>query len=314
MNAYLKIILIALLFHPIFFNTILYSQSLRSPLLYKGGADSQVYKSDTVVLENSALDEGLPVLPEDSIAAGLSFLYSGGTSFFYIPVSYSIMDYLEFNCSIPYVSKTMTDAYNNMYSKSGYGDLKLGLKFYYRFKDVCDSISGVKIILPTGDPDASDRYTVIPMGYGSPAVSLLQTFSRNLQDLKIRFFLNLGAVYYFKSEREIGSTSYEIESTHCLSTMAGIEYKYTEKLFFQLKANFIYIPESRYTSDNSDETFDLNDSIKSSDLIPGVRYGFRDDITGYLLLLIPVYEYQDDDIRDTEHRQWKFFVSLTKKF
>lgn len=289
----------------------------QSPLYYEGGAESVLYGSDTIMLENTATDEGQTPGPGTVWNAGLSMLYSEFMSIIYVPVNYSLTQNFELNFALPYFRKSVTDDNDEEYSKHGFGDTGLGLSYFFVPMRNIHSITRFKCALPTGDPVASDGATLIPMGYGTPVFSVLETLSMNIDTMSIRFFANAGTVYYPETVRDSGVSRYHISKRYILSTLAGIEHEFKKDLFFQLKINFVYIPESEYKVDYSMNTGtwrDRNDSMLSSDFIPVVKYRFLEDFTACLTGILPVFEEQDNDIEDVHHRGWKVMLSITKEF
>ncbi len=290
------------------------AQTLQSPLVYAGGVESHIYKSDTIILENTVLEDGTPLSQSRRFAAGMSFLYGQYISYFYIPLRYSLSENFEINFSLPYMNKTVST-----YEKRGYGDIKLGASASFRLPGLLDSVSALNFTLPTGDEVAQDRGFIIPMGYGGHTISAREAISLKMSDLPLRLFFAVSGVYYARSTLDVDSSSrYIIDDSYSYAAVIGATC-YLANFQFQCKVNYLHFPGRKYKYDNSNtgiETSwnDLNDSLSTSDLIPGIKYGFPDNIEGSVLAIIPVYEKPDSAISRSGQRGWKIFLNIEKEF
>ncbi|MCP4134618.1 MAG: hypothetical protein GY754_26830 [bacterium] len=292
-----------------------FAQSMTSLLAEEGGVESLVYKSDTVVLENTVVDEGLPIAPAGTFTGTISQLHSGDLTMVYIPLAYSVNDFLEVDFTLPFIRKSMVASDTN-YSIHGFGDLKLGFSFCFNLTGSLYSITRVKTTFPTGDATASDFTQIIPLGYGSITFSLLQSFSINITNT-LRLFLSGGAVMYMPTDRTVSSTTqHHINLSFLFSGLGGVEYSlnsFVQGLSVQAKGNFIYSKERIHSTGSSVEG-DLNDAFMGVDVIPVVKYQMQKDLSCSLMGVLPVYESQDSDITATYKRDWKIYVGITKRF
>lgn len=298
-----------------------YSQ-MASPLSYDGGADSHIFKNDTVILENTVLDDGWKNENVNTIAVGFTMMYSPYLTMFYIPFKYSPVHWCILDVTLPFMYKLLINNSSER-EKLGFGDLKLGLAFSFTPLNLFVTTTRVNITFPTGDSCARDRDLIIPMGYGTFTISFLESLSTmhfGIQKFGIRFFVNLGIVCYMKSQREPDNTiRYIIDYSYSISTLFGFEMKIIEKFYILGKLGYIYYPERRYKYETysppvTSSWIDLNDSIHALNVIPAIRYDFLPDFSGSLMTVIPVYEEQDPDISKSYARNWGIILSLEKRF
>lgn len=298
-----------------------YSQ-MTSPLSYDGGADSHIFKNDTVILENTILDDGWKNENTNTISVGFTMLYSPYLTMLYLPFKYSPVDWCTLDITLPFMYKLWIDSSSER-EKLGFGDLKLGVAFSFAPLNLFITTTRVNITFPTGDSCARDRDLLIPMGYGSFTISALQSLSTMHYGIKkfgIRFFVNLGIVCYMKSQREPNDTiRYIIDYSYSVSTLFGFEMKIIEKFYIIAKLGYIYYPERRYKYETysppeTSSWLDLNDSIHALNVIPAIRYDFLPDFSGSLMTVVPVYEEQDPGISDPYERNWGIILSLQKRF
>lgn len=318
MNKYLKI---AHLLCSIFI-IIMMTQSVsaqENPLMYKGGADSLIYNTDTVMMENTILDDGSKIPQAKHLSTGLSQFYGKYIKITNLAVGYSITDFFQINFSIPFVIKNMTDDSGYSHRKSCFGDIKLGLALFYNVLSI-DSTTQVKATFPTGDQVAQDKGFIMPMGYGGFTFSFLQSFSKSFNSISLRLFLNAGGVYYGKSTSDIDTISkYIIKSCFAFTSLLGIEYEIINGLYIQTKINYIRLPERKYKMEISGSTeaaawINREDRFSSSDAIFSLHYKFPLEITGTVMGIFPIYEYQDSDNTVRYHRKWKLYAGITKVF
>jgi len=307
------IIFILLLSHSAF------SQS--SPLSSKGGVDTHVYKTDTVIFEATAMDDASPTLSEGVSSVGLSMFHSPYMSTFYIPLKYGLNDIFQISFSLPFITKTYV--YNNThYIKSAYGDTMLGLTAFTDPLDFLSSITTVRLTLPTGDVNAQDGGVYIPMGYGNYTVSLQESVSFDEFHkgfASIRFFLSGLGVYYFKSTTDIDtSTKYSYDKTYIWSLTAGADFGVIENLDLELKLNYIDIKERKYKVESSYSAtggwINADDSVKQFNILPFIKYNFPNEITAQVGIIYPIKTLQDKTLTTTYDAQWKIAMGIEKRF
>ena len=297
---------------------IAFSQTFVSPLSSNGGVDTHVYKSDTVLLEATAVEDGNGAIEGREFSTGFIMLHSPYLSNFFIPVKYGLNDNFQISFSLPYLTKTLV--YNNShYIKSGYGDTMLGLTYSFDLNNFLSCSTTGRITFPTGNVNAQDFYYFIPMGYGGYTTSLQQNISTdyfNAGPASIRLFLSGVGVFYFSSTQRIDQVEKNtFDKTYSWSLMGGIDYQATDNLNVQLKFNYIYVPERQYnTSLDPEKWVDANDSVKQYNLLPFIKYRFFDDITGQIGLIYPLKTTQDNNINDPFDAKCKFVFGLEKRF
>lgn len=292
---------------------IAHSQSVESPLSYQGGASSLLYGTDTIVLENTIIDDGTISNKHDTI--GIRHLHSQYYKLSYIPIIIPLTDNFVMDFTLPYISKSYV--INSLeYEKSGFGDIKLGITGVFEPIKGLDSISSIKTTFPTGDAVSRDGTTLLPLGYGSNTFSFLQTFSINYS--AIRLFFNGGIQYFLKSIRDINDTEqYTFDKTYLFSFMAGAEYSIS--LFsFQFKSSYINSAERKYKYEDSSagtstDWQDFNDAFETINLIGAIKADFNELTSCSVMYIYPVYEKQDSDINDTTERQWELYFSFERK-
>ena len=299
-----------------------FSQTLESPLSYDGGADAHYMKNDTVCLENTVLDDGWKNENIQTISVGFSMLYSPYTSLFYIPFEYSPVHWFTVDITLPFLYKLLINSSSER-EKLGFGDIKVGMSFSFTPLDLFVTTTSIKFTFPTGDAAARDRDLMVPMGYGSFTLSALQSFSTmhfGVKKFGIRFFVNLGAVCYMKTQLEPDNTvRYYIDYSYSISTLGGFEMRIIEKFYILGKLSYLYLPERRYKEEiyatyTISRWYDLNDSMHALNIIPAIRYDFLPDFTGTLMTVIPLFEEQDDDVYNHHKRSWGIFIGLEKRF
>jgi hypothetical protein len=291
-----------------------------SPIENKGGADSVIYKGDTIMIENTLLDQAVPIPPSGTFSAGLTFMYSEYMKLLYFPLQYSINDIFAVDLTLPYYSKKMIDTYDVERDKGGFGDLKLGGTASYKIASI-DALSSLKVAFPTGDQSAMDGDFNIPMGNGSYNLSLLQSMSIALSSrIPFRLFFNTGAVYYSRSRWDYNATmEYQIDHTYALSALFGAEYSPINNMTLQLKANIIYVPERRIRIQSTESGYssswlEFNDGIIGSDMIAAINYRFPYKLLCHVLFVLPIYEKHDEDVSEKSWRKWKLDFGITREF
>ena len=96
----------------------IYAQTYPSPLLSQGGVDTHVYKSDTLMLEATAFEDGDNTITGRSFNVGLSMLHSPYLSILYVPISYGLNDHFSLLMSLPFLTKTIVYQ-DTQHEKSG---------------------------------------------------------------------------------------------------------------------------------------------------------------------------------------------------
>lgn len=294
---------------------IVYSQS---PLLSEGGVDTHLYKCDTVLFESTAMEDGSGTPESREFSAGISMLHSPYLSIFYIPLKYGLNDNFSISFSLPYLTKTLV--YNDThYIKSAYGDTMLGFTGVFQPFEIFATITTARLTLPTGNVNAQDFDYYIPMGYGGYTTSLQETISIGSFDTGLfttRLFISGIGIYYFQSEQKIDTVEKNTyDPSFAWGVMGGIEFGLTENLDLQIKANYINASERKYKNNTTPgEKIDANDSIKQVNVLPFIKYRFRDDIIGQAGVIYPVKTTQDSDIAHPYDAKWKFAFGIEKRF
>ncbi len=313
-----KFIFMFSLFIFISINSIAFSQSYPSPLSSRGGVDTHVYKSDTVIFDATVIEDGSGTIEARTLTTGLSLLHSPYLSIFHIPLKYGVDDNIQLLFSLPYLTKTLV--YNEThYIKSGYGDTMFGVAYAAKPLNLISSRTTVRITIPTGNVNAQDFDNFIPMGYGGYTTSLQESISTselNVASLKMRLFLSGIGIFYFNSTQQSDMvTKYSFDKNFAWSVLGGVELSLTQNLDVQLKMNYIDVRERRYSDGSSSGKFyDANDSVKQINILPFIKHQMLDDISGQFGIVYPIKSIQDSSLAKTYDAEWKFVVGIEKKF
>lgn len=292
----------------------------------EGGSETILYKSDTVVMENTVTEEGEVIEPPKpeliNMAAGLSAYYSNNVQIYYLPLSYVVTERIAVNASVPYISRDL-EAGGETYSASGLGDIKIGGAYFTLLGDELTGISpalenlrGVtylNITAPTGDAEAEDKGVAIPLGNGGFSVNVKQTLTKKIEP--VRVFGNIGLIYYLPAEYKPAGGSVKIteEKGMVFSILVGCEYLVMENLYATGKINFVMIGEGRYKW--SGTWYDSNDAMQTSDLIVGGKYVIMPGVlSAYVAIVIPVYTGHDPDAADPRDRSFGANFGVTGLF
>jgi len=287
----------------------------------KGGVDTHVYKSDTVLIDATAMDNDSNYPDAGNLILGLVMFHSPYLSSIYVPVKYGLTDNFHISFSIP--DQTKTCVYNNNHNIiNGFGDIMLGLTGSVQPFRYFSSSTTARGTLPTGNVNAQENSCFIPMGYGGYTASLQQSISFGTFDagfISIRLFLRGIGIYYFKSTTEIDTTTkYNYDKTYMWAAIGGIDLGLTKKLNIELKADYINIKERRYKIETvpatSGDWIDADDSVKQINILPFVRYRFFDDLSGQAGIIYPFKTTQDSDITQEYDAQWKVVMGIEKRF
>jgi len=271
----------------------------------EGGAETMLYKNDTIVMENTITDNAeISIVPETALGIGLqpSAFYSKNLQIYYLPLAYTFNEIYSLSLSIPYVYRKIKFG-GKSYSSNGVGDTRLGFAYLLKIDENLSGVTNFKITVPTGDEEAEDTGVYVPLGNGGYSFSVMQSFSQMLEQYRIRVLGNVGLVYFFKSEYKKGNTEYDEEKGSVCSAMLGAEYGLNEMTAFVLKSNFVMVFEGRRKASGGTWS-DSNDSLMASDIIGGLRFKIiKNIIDAYILVILPVYTKYDSDISDTESRK-----------
>ncbi len=303
----------------LFVSQAAFSQS--SPLSLKGGVDTSLYKSDTVIMSATAIDDDSNYLNGGELAMGLTMFHSPSLSTVYIPFEYALTDNFYLLFSIP--DQTKTSVYNNDHNTiMGFGDIMLGVTGALGPYRYFSSSTTARVTLPTGNVNAQMNGSYIPMGNGGYTASAQESFSigafgTDLISFRL-FFSGLG-VYYFKSSMDIDAvTEYNYDKNYLWSAMGGIDISLAKRFDIECKANYINLKERRYkiktTTAAAGSWIDGNDSIKQINVVPFLRYRFFDDMTGQVGVIYPVKTTQDKDIKPAYDPGWKIVMGIEKRF
>ncbi len=282
-----------------------------SDLTTEGGTEEVLYKSDTITLENTVTDDAqftAPTPERINVGGGLSMFYSKNLQIYYLPITYTFMQMFMVSTSIPYINRKLESS-GNSYSAKGLGDVKVGFSYFNTFGETLNSISNLKISLPTGDADASDGNFSVPLGNGGYSFSLMQSLSNQFELL--RLFGNIGLVYYLQSKYSVGIYSYKEDRGWVANMMLGVEYFLLQNLALIGKLNYVYVAEGKLKF-NGYPWADSNDHLQTSDIIPGCKYIILKDILSvYLSFLIPIYTKHDPDATGAKKRKWGVNFGIT---
>lgn len=299
------------------YSQIAFSQYV-SPLESDGGVDTNVYKTDTVMFEATALEDGNGNIESKTFSAGLSMLHSPYLSIFYIPIKYGLSENFQISFSLPFLTKTLV--YNDThYIKSGYGDTMLGFTGVFHPLGFLTSSTTARITLPTGNVNAQDFGYYVPMGYGGYTSSFQECVSIgriNMGIFAIRLFISGIGIYYFESTMQLDATEKDtFDKTYAWAVMGGAEFGLTKNLDVQIKGNYLNMKERRYKSSTAPTQWvDADDEVKQINILPFIKYRFPDNIAGQFGIIYPLKSMQDDSITKTYDAKWKMVFSIEKRF
>ena len=296
----------------------------------EGGTENVLYKNDTIMLENTVLDNAItPVEPELAkkeekeeteavprpgsvfgigLDVGFAAFFSNYLKMYYIPISYMFLEKFTASVNIPYISRTIKNL-GTEYSASGIGDMRVGISYSWIIPMILAGITNFKVSLPTGDENASDSGFSVPLGTGGYSFSLMQAVSKMIDP--VRLFGNIGIVYFLESSYKTGGIKITEEKGTVFSFMFGAEYWLIAQLAFLLKTNYVYITEGQFKYSGVGWS-DLNDALQTSDLIGGLRYKILADILyANLLFVLPIYTKHDSGAVNPQDRKWGINFALT---
>ncbi|PKL41268.1 MAG: hypothetical protein CVV44_01135 [Spirochaetae bacterium HGW-Spirochaetae-1] len=298
------------------------AQYLQSPLSYEGGSDARIYSSDTIMLENTIIDDASGIQPMGGLNIDTTYMYSPYFMILFLGMEYSLADFCQIGFTLPYIFRTLTYSGSD-YHKRGYGDTMMDVSFFFNIMKILDSTTSIKMTFPTGDPMAQDGSYVVPTGYGAFTYSLLESVSYKLPDsvtrLPFRFFANFGFTYYSEAVIESSSTTrLIIEDGISFSFLLGAEYTIFDYLKAQLKFNLLHMPGSNYkistTGIGSTDWIERNDKITASDMILAIKFNIREYVSGYISFVLPMMEVKEDAVPDDLKRKWKILMGFNKTF
>jgi len=297
-----------------------YTQTMNSPLAADGGPDCHLYKTDTVMLENTVLDDGSGIAPARSFTTGLHQFHSPYLKFFYIPLIYSITDNFAVNLTLPLMQKMLVDGMNDV-SKIAFGDIKIGVTSSFSFvNDTVILSTHLKSTIPTGDNNAISGSIMVPLGYGNFTFSLLQSLSVKAPEIYTRFFINAGGILFLPTEYVYSAmATYMVDLGYAMSSLVGFEITYFKDISLSVRFNFVYLAERTYKEKNGlagtiSSTYDANDMMITSDIIPSLTYTFSNDIKGTLTFIFPIWTKEDTDLLYKADRDWKIYLGIEKVF
>jgi|GEM_PF-6140674 len=295
------------------------------PLSYYGGPDTMVYNSDTVMLENTVMDDASGITPVRTLSLNAAYLYSGYYMTGFLGVAWSPLSIMEINVTLPYIYRSVAPDKSETYSKGGYGDTKLAVRFFVKdlFERI-DSTTAINVTIPTGDLAAADRLENVPLGYGNVTTGILESLSYRLPpsvtSLPFRFFMNMGTQFYTNITIEKNAAIREYYSWYFAACgMLGMEYSFLPFLTGQVKYNIIYLPERTYEEESlvapgGKTSLSRDDRLIASDVIFALKFMVKDYVTGNLSFVLPVMELKDGSKPEDARREWKIMLSLMKKF
>lgn len=292
-----------------------------SPVSFEGGVDTHLYKSDTVMIEATAIYDDSGYLDGGSLSTGLMMFHSPFLSALYVPVKYGLTDNFSLSFSLPYLTKTLV--YNdNHYIKNAYGDIALGLSGSFKPFRYFSGSTTVRGTLPTGNANAQEDGCFIPMGYGGYTGSVQQSFSIGAFDagfISFRLFVSGIGICYFKSSREIDAvTKNNFEKAYAWSGMGGIDIGLGDSLNIEVKGNYIRLKEREYRVETDPPapsgTITADDSVKQINIIPVIKYRFLDDVSGLAGIIYPLKTTLDSHITKVYDARWKIVMGIEKRF
>jgi hypothetical protein len=316
-----------------------------SPLQVKGGQQTVLYGSDVVTINNTILTDStwtaapqVTVQPVEQPAAagtqqqpagatsqkqpevvvptatvGASTFYSDNLKVYAIPMSYQVADRIKLQASIPYVDRKL-EYQGKEYTKKGLGDISVGGVYVWGTmgKGVA-TMTELAFILPTGDKNATDQDFHVPLGSGSYAFAVTQTFSKLIEGTRVRIFGNVGFRYALDSDYKIANDKVDIQTGNLYSAVIGGEYYVGQRLSIEIKENYALSTEGKQRT-NGGSWQDSNDYLQASDFIAAVKYRLKGNWAAILTAIVPVYTKSDPDVSDPDKRKAAMAFTITKLF
>lgn len=299
-----------------FSGTYLHAQHFESD--NEGASEVTLYKADTVVID-SMITNDVVLMPHDLIdlgkttSAGIATHYSDYTKIYSIPLSYTLWSKLKFECVIPYIDREIKNKGDNTTGGAhGIGDIKVGAAYLHPFTPSLDSITSVAITFPTGNPKKEDEMLIIPLGNGSRSYSINQSFSYSVPQTPLRLYSSILAVLYETASIEMVLYD-KIDRGNVYEALFGFEYAWDSIKGF-IRINYIDVQESKSHVLWLTEWTEMNDSLKTSDIIVGALYRIYSVVALKASLSILVYTKYDEDLTDTPDRKWYANFSVTSFF
>jgi len=312
-----------------------------SPLQVKGGQQTVLYGSDTVTINNTILtDSTWTAVPQTTTqpaasgtqqqpagaapqrqaevvvptaTVGASSFYSDNLKVYAIPMSYQIADRIKLQASIPYVTRKL-EYQGKEYTKNGLGDISVGGTYVWgAIGGGVATMTDLSFILPTGDKNATDQDFHVPLGSGSYAFAVTQTFSKLIEGTRVRIFGNVGFRYALDSDYKIANDKVDVKTGNLYSALIGGEYYVGQRLSIEIKENYAYSAEGKQQV-NGGGWQGRNDYLQASDFIAALKYRLKGNWAAVLTGIIPVYTKNDPDVSDPDKRKPAMAFTITKLF
>jgi hypothetical protein len=245
--------------------------------------------------DNAVSASALDTEPSSTVSGGAGFVTTvrDGDLSVFIPLSVALWDTVKFGVmpSLMYRRPRGGDSNDGL---SGFGDTEVGLKFKYSVGHKALGFTGLRLKLPTGDPQAKNNEGMrLPLGTGSLDFILSQsvlTFLREDFNAFVSFALRFNGPYTY--------------------TAAGVEVteQYSHALYYYFQADlnlhkhewFIYTAlGGEYSGEGRVETEEkitgFKDRLFLTELTLGVKYYVTDDIGLQLGATYPIVIGEQED-------------------
>ena len=250
-------------------------------------------------------------------SAGIGVIYSKHLQVYKIPISYKITKSIKLGLILPYVRKDLKGRFGGEdLTDEGLGDIATSVK-YIISKEKFRLVSTLFIKFPTGNnkqfEDGKER---LSLGTGSYdwiwSESILLKTDRFK---KIRYLGGLSYRYNGRGDYSekgtisgvTGNYTFNNKKGDVLFGFAGVEWltpKPKLRAYFNLAGMYIWAGDEEYHNDTYTVNVkrDLDDSLGTFDVIPGIKYQITKKSAARLGAIIPVYTQYDPDIEDEKSR------------
>ncbi|MDD5711385.1 MAG: hypothetical protein PHY31_01355 [Smithellaceae bacterium] len=300
-------LVIGVIFLCLFYGIPLYAQGpWEAPQNSEGGAtqqsvepattDPNIINPDTFTADKPAVTTTAPTV---GAGAAIDVLYSKHVKAVIVPLDYAFSPDFKGGINIPYIEKEVTTAMGQDLKASGLGDISLWTKFRLGDERDLQGVTYFSVKLPTGKSDI-DPTTDLPLGTGSYDFIINQTVSTIQGPFRLKG--NIGYRWNTESDYTEAGTHYETQRGTVLNYLIGADY-FTPLpgLIAYLNVAGLMIERSKEKQNGVDVA--LADSMKTLDIIAGVRFAITSSTAVRLGAIIPAWTQFDPDTLDPKHRE-----------
>jgi opacity protein-like surface antigen len=274
---------------------------------------------------------GVPAAPPPSVAgtaeAGFQIIYSRHVQAYRLPLSYAFTENFKMELGIPYIRKQLKGEYTGEeLTASGLGDISVGAKYRWGDEAKTQWMTSISLKFPTAENrEFENRHERLALGSGSYDFAVNQTVTSFVAE-NIMVVADVGYTFntnsdYTETDNWGRNIKYENRAGNIFNYLIGAEY-YTpvRKLVTYVNAAGLFMGRSHVKETNQDGLGwgdldeDKKDSMKTLDLIAGVKYSLTEKIGVRLGFIVPVWTRFDPDAVDTQDREWMLDLGMAGRF